>query len=84
MIITKEGHIVVAVGEAIAYAGKVWRCVQDVEPFHNACTQHCAFGDHPLKYLCRTMECRFDERPDGLAVHFVPFGAEEGGEDESK
>lgn len=84
MIITKEGKIVVAVGEPIAYAGRVWRCAQDTGSVHNPCTNRCAFTKSSLQRLCRIMECRFDERPDGLAVHFVPFGAEEGGEDERK
>lgn len=82
MIITKEGHIVVAVGEAIAYSGKVWRCAQDTYSAPKTCSKYCSFNNPSLRSICKIMECRYSERPDGLAVHFVPFGAEEGGEDE--
>lgn len=77
MIITGECKVVVAVGEPIAYDGKVWRCVRDVDTAPNTCKNHCAFYDPFLKPLCHIMECRYSERPDGLAVHFVPFGEEE-------
>lgn len=81
MIVTREHKVIVAVGEAIAYAGKVWRCAQDTDTASNTCTKHCSFYDPSLKPICKIMECRYCDRPDGLAVHFVPFGAEEGGEE---
>lgn len=84
MIINRENKVVVAVGEAIAYKGKVWRCAQDTESTPYMCEKHCSFHDFSLKHLCNMLECRFDERPDGLAVHFVPFGAEEGGENDNQ
>lgn len=84
MIINREYKVVVAVGEAIAYKGKVWRCVQDTDSAPNACVKLCSFNDPYLKPICKIMECRYSERPDGLAVHFIPFGAEEGGEDDNQ
>lgn len=84
MIINREIKVVVAVGEPISYAGRVWRCVQDVDTAPDTCMNHCSFNNPSLKPLCKVLECRYDERPDGLAVHFVPFGAEEGGEDDNQ
>lgn len=84
MIINREIKVVVPVGEAIAYAGKVWRCAQDTDSVPNTCVKLCSFNDSSLKPICKILECRYSERPDGLAVHFVPFGVEEGGEDERK
>lgn len=81
MIVTKEGKIVVSVGEPIGYEGRVWRCVQDTDRGSITCEEYCSFGSPDLKPVCEVLECRFSDRPDGLAVHFVPFGAEEGGED---
>lgn len=80
MIIGGEIRVVVAVGEAISYAGKVWRCVEDTSTIPDTCN-HCSFSNPSLKPLCKILECRFGFRPDGLAVHFVPFGEKEGGEE---
>lgn len=84
MIVSKEGRIVVAVGEPIGYAGRVWRCVQDTGTDHNTCVKYCSFNNADLNPICKIMECRSCDRPDGLGIHFVLFGAEEGGEDDNQ
>lgn len=84
MTFNREIKVVVPVGEPIAYEGKVWRCVQDTDTTPNSCINRCSFNNPSLKPLCKVLECRFDERPDGVAVHFVPFGAEEGGENDNQ
>lgn len=82
MIITQNGRVVAFVGDVIMVAGRVYLCVLDKCKAPKMCSGHCSFFDSSL--VCEVMECCPDGRPDGLAVHFVPYGAEEGGEDDNQ
>lgn len=70
MKITKNHQVVVPVGEVIEYEGKVYCCKRDEKMTSCGC---CAF----VLSLCDIMACGGNDRPDGLYVHFVPFGEEE-------
>lgn len=76
MIITKEGSIVVAVGEVIAYKGRVFGCKASDSTVRCGL---CAFNEDDK--VCDLMECRLGMRDDGLNVIFKPFGEMEGGEE---
>lgn len=83
MIITKEGCIVVAVGEVISYNGRVYGCMAAPDVFGpGGCGEECAFSKDSR--ICARMECRSNMRADGLCVLFKLFGEMEGGQDDNQ
>lgn len=78
MIITKEGTIVMAVGDVFVFDGRVYSCEVDTGVDLSGECERCVGNKYP--WLCSIMECGSNRRGDGLSVSFKPFGEKEGGE----
>ena len=69
-MINKDGLIEVPVGYTFSDGDKSYRAIRP-----KSCDL-CCFKDTPYDNVCIILACQYDERSDGMGVHFIKEGDE--------